>query len=84
MVENFVFNLGNLKIDQLSFVYKDIKKQAKIMEELYGVPKFAHMENITPQNATFRGKEVTITLDYAFGRLFNVQIELRKRCTTYR
>ena len=73
-----IFNLGNLKIEQLSYVYKDVKKQAKIMEEIYGIPTFAQMENITHQDATFRGKEVTITLDYAFSRLLNVQIELQQ------
>jgi len=71
MTENIEFNLGNLKIDQLSYVYKDIKKQAKIMEDLYGIPKFAQMENITHQGATYRGKEVTIIIDYAFSRLLN-------------
>lgn len=78
MTENLEFNLGNLKIDQLSFVYKDIKEQAKIMEKIYRIPKFAQMENITHQDATYRGKEVTIITDYAFSRLFNVQIELQQ------
>jgi len=78
MAQNFEFNLGNLKIDQLSFVYKDIKKQAEIMENTYGVPKFAQMENITHQDATYRGKDVTIIIDYAFSRLLNVQIELQQ------
>lgn len=78
MAQNFEFNLGNLKIEQLSYVYKDIKKQAKIMEELYGIPTFAQMENIVHQNATFRGKEVEITLDYAFSRSLNAQIELQQ------
>ena len=78
MEQNFNLNLGNLKIEQLSYVFKDIKKQAKIMEDLYGVPAFAQMENITHQDATFRGKEATITLDYAFSRLLNVQIELQQ------
>ena len=78
MTQNFEFNLGNLKIDQLSYVYKDVKKQAKIMEDLYGIPKFAVMEDITHQDATYRGKEVTIILDYAFSRLLNVQIELQQ------
>lgn len=77
MAQNFEFNLGNLKIEQMSYVYKDIKKQAKIMEELYGIPKFAVMENINHQDATYRGKEVKIILDYAFSRLINVQIELQ-------
>ncbi|MFX1287606.1 MAG: VOC family protein [Promethearchaeota archaeon] len=78
MAENFEFDLKNLKIDQLSYVYKDIKEQAKVMEELYGVPPFALMENITHQDATFRGKESSIVLDFAFSRLFNVQIELQQ------
>ena len=78
MAQNFEFNLGDLRIDQLSFVYKDIKKQAEIMENLYGVPKFAQMEDITHQDATYRGKEVTIVADYAFSRLLNVQIELQQ------
>ncbi|MGB5912388.1 MAG: VOC family protein [Promethearchaeia archaeon] len=78
MTQNFEFNLGNLKIDQLSFIYKDIKKQAKIMENLYGIPKFAQMENITHQDATYRGKKVSIIVDYAFSRIFNVQIELQQ------
>lgn len=78
MAQNFKFNLGNLKIDQMSFVYKDIKKQAKKMEQIYSVPTFAQMENITHQEATYRGKEVTIIIDYAFSRLLNIQIELQQ------
>ncbi|MFX0010503.1 MAG: VOC family protein [Candidatus Hermodarchaeota archaeon] len=78
MAENFDFNLGNLRIDQLSFVYKDVKKQAEIMEKMYGIPKFAQMENITHQDATYNGKEVTVIVDYAFSRLLNVQIELQQ------
>ena len=78
MVEKFEFNLGNLKIDQFSYVYKDIKKQAKVIEELYDVPTFAHMENITHQDATYYGKESNVVIDYAFSRLFNVQIDLQQ------
>jgi len=78
MAENYKFNLGNLKIDQMSFVYKDIDKQAKKMEQIYSIPTFAQMENITHQEATYRGKEVTIIIDYAFSRLLNIQIELQQ------
>ncbi len=78
MEQNFNFNLGNLKIEQLSYVYKDIKKQAKIMEDLYDIPKFAIMEDITHKDAKFRGKEVNIITDYAISRLFGVQIELQQ------
>jgi len=78
MAQNIDFNLGNLKIEQLSYVYKDIKKQAKIMEELYNIPPFAQMENISIIDATYQGKEVEPVLDYAISRLFNVQIELQQ------
>jgi len=78
MAQNFELNLGNLKIDQMSYVYKDIKKQAKKMEEIYSVPTFAQMENITHQEATYHGKEVTIIIDYAFSRILNIQIELQQ------
>ena len=78
MTENFEFNLKNLKIDQFSYVYKDIKKQTKVMEELYGTPSFALMENVTHKDATFYGKESNVVIDFAFSRLFNVQIELQQ------
>ena len=78
MAENSEFNLKDLKIDQFSYVYKDIKKQTKVMEELYDVSSFALMENITHQDATFHGKESNIVIDYAFSRLFNLQIELQQ------
>lgn len=77
MEEKFELNLENLKIEQLSFVYKDIKKQAKIMEDTYGI-KFAVMENITHEDAILRGKESSIILNYGFSRLFGVQIELQQ------
>ena len=48
------------------------------MEDLYGIPKFAQMEDITHQDATYRGKEVKIVIDYAFSRLLNTQIELQQ------
>ncbi len=76
-MENFDLNLVNLKVEQLSFVYKDIKKQAKIMEDTYGI-KFAVMENIIHEEATFHGKEVSIVVNYAFSRLFGIQIELQE------
>jgi 4-hydroxyphenylpyruvate dioxygenase-like putative hemolysin len=68
-------NLNNLKLDQLGFVYKDIEKQAKIMEEVYGIPKFSVME-LKDLDIKYRGKETKISQKIAMSRLFNVQIEL--------
>jgi len=68
-------NLGNLKINQLGYVYKDIKKQAKILEEKLGLPKFAYLEN-KPTKYNYRGKETTVQTMIGFSRSLNVQVEL--------
>ena len=74
-MEEFTINFGNLKVDQLGFVYKDIEKQAKVMESLYGFSPFifGDWENNTIK---FRGKESKITMRMAFSRLGSTQIEL--------
>ena len=68
-------NLGNLKINQLGYVYKDIKKQASVFEEKFGLPKFAYLEN-KPTKYKYRGKETIIQTTIGFSRSLNVQIEL--------
>ena len=68
-------NLGNLKINQLGYIYKDIKKQAKVLEENLGLPKFAFLEN-KPTKYIYRGKETTVQTMLGFSRSLNVQIEL--------
>ena len=67
--------LGNLKINQLGYVYKDIKKQAKALEEKLGLPKFAFLEN-KPTQYKYRGKETTVQTTIGFSRSLNVQVEL--------
>ncbi|MFW9951831.1 MAG: VOC family protein [Candidatus Thorarchaeota archaeon] len=68
-------NLKNLKIDQLGYVYKDIKKQASMLERKLGLIKFAFLEN-KPTPYLYRGKETTIQTIIGFSRILNVQIEL--------
>ncbi len=74
-MERINFNFGNLNVDQLGYVYKDIKKQAKLLETIYGLPNFAFLERYdTP--CKYRGKECIISTKLALSRIFNVQIEL--------
>ncbi len=68
-------NLGNLKINQLGYVYKDIKKQANLLEEKLGLPKFAYLEN-KPTKYNYRGRETTVQTMIGFSRSLNVQVEL--------
>lgn len=68
-------DFSNLKVDQLGFVFKDIEKQAKMMESLYGIPKFALMEQ-KDLPIKYRGKDTKITIKIAISRFFNTQIEL--------
>ncbi|MFX1393055.1 MAG: VOC family protein [Promethearchaeota archaeon] len=67
--------LENLKIDQLGFVYKDVEKQAKIMEGFPGAKKFVIFQPIDV-NVIYRGVEKTIKMKSAFGRVFDTELEL--------
>lgn len=67
--------LGKLKINQIDSVYKDIKKQANILESLFGFPKFAFMGD-APHKAIYRGKESEVTLMIGFSRILNIQFEI--------
>jgi len=75
MENNFKINLGALKIDQLGFVYNDIKKQAKLIKTKFNLPKFIFTE---PKSHSFkyRGKESEVILDVGISRIGNTQIEL--------
>jgi len=75
MSKNFSLNLGNLKVDQLGYVYKDIQKQAKIMESLFNVPKFIFM-NEASDTFKYRGRDSKMTSIIAISRMGNTQIEL--------
>ncbi|TFG07784.1 MAG: hypothetical protein EU539_04085 [Promethearchaeota archaeon] len=67
-------DLSDLKVAQLGIVVKNAEEQAKIMESIYGMPKFAIM--IDKGTVTYRGKESNITLKIAMSRFNNMQIEL--------
>jgi len=76
MENNISVDLSNFKVDQLGYVYKDIKKQAKIMETFFGIPKFNILGPIEME-INYRGKETKWTAYGAFSRLFeNVEVEL--------
>ena len=69
-------NLGNLKIDQLGYVYKDIDKQAKIMENMFGVSKFVVFDPVEVK-VNYRGDNKTIKMKAGFGTLYDdTQVEL--------
>ena len=68
-------DLNNLKIEQYGYVFKDVDKQAKVMESLYGFPKFTILEH-EDYLIEYRGNESIISTKFAFSRFFNTQIEL--------
>ncbi|MFX1376028.1 MAG: VOC family protein [Promethearchaeota archaeon] len=76
MENNIPVDLNNFNVNQLGYVYKDIKKQAKIMETFFGIPKFNILGPLEME-IIYRGKETKWTVYGAFGRLFdNVEVEL--------
>ncbi len=68
-------DLGNLKINHICYIYKDVEKQAKIMESLFNMPKFIFSEDLD-HPAKYRGKDTKFSLKLGMSRCFNVQIEL--------
>jgi len=76
-MENFTIDFGNLKIDQLGFIYKDIEKQAKLLEQSFGFSQFI-FGNTASNRIQYRGRESKIVSQMAFSRLGSTQIELIK------
>ena len=76
MENNLPVDLSNYKVEQLGFIYRDIKKQAQIMESFFGIPKFTILGPLE-MKIVYRGKETKWTAYGGFGRLFNnVEVEL--------
>lgn len=67
--------LNELKVDQLGYVYKDVEKQAGILESLYGLPKITFFE-FHDQEITYRGKNSINSIKLGVTQYFNVNIEL--------
>ncbi|MFX1328555.1 MAG: VOC family protein [Promethearchaeota archaeon] len=76
-MDDFKIDFGNLKVDQLGFVYKDIASQANIMENVFGFSKFI-FGNPRSSIIQYRGNPSQVTRQLAFSRLNGTQIELIK------
>ena len=74
-MEEFKKLFGSQKVMQLGYVFKDIKKQAKIMESLLGIPPFAFSEGEAGP-IMYRGKESVVHVSLSISRYFNTQLEL--------
>ncbi|TXT58595.1 MAG: hypothetical protein BAJALOKI2v1_340027 [Promethearchaeota archaeon] len=68
-------DIGDLEVFQFGYVYKDIRKQAKIMEKTWGIPEFMFLGEYTYE-AIFRGINNTYTTNICFSRYWGKQIEL--------
>ncbi|MHA1104964.1 MAG: VOC family protein [Promethearchaeota archaeon] len=71
---NGIIDFGKFKIHQLGYVFKDVEKQAKIMEQIYGM-KFTLSDNPN-QKFIFRGREVETHFITGFAKTLDTQIEL--------
>jgi len=74
-MEEFKTLFGSQKVMQLGYVFKDIKKQAMLMESLFGMPPFAFSEG-EPETIVYRGKESVVHMSLSISRFFNTQLEL--------
>lgn len=67
--------LNQVKIEQFGFIYHNIEKQAKILEKLFGMPKFV-MIPPSEVECEYRGNLNTFKIKIGLSRCFNTQIEL--------
>ena len=75
MVLDLKTEFSKLQINQIDNVYKDIRKQAAVLEAVYGFPKFSFTEE-NVLKCIYRGKQSEVTLLIGFSRVFNMQFEL--------
>ena len=69
-------NLGEYKIIQLGYIYKDIKKQANLLETRLGIPKFAYFDNKFQGTYKYRGRDTKYWNRIALSKGVGIQIEL--------
>lgn len=69
-------NLGEYKIIQLGYIYKDIKKQANLLETRLGIPKFAYFDNKFQGTYKYRGRDTKYWNRIALSKGIGIQIEL--------
>ena len=74
-MEKFNIDFGQLKVDQLGFVYRDIEKQAKVMEEIYGLSPFTFFP-IVEFPTKYKGKNSSLKARAGFSQLGDTQAEL--------
>ena len=67
--------LNNIKVDQLGYVYKDVEKQAQILESLYNIPKITFFE-FHDQKIIYRGRETINSIKLGTVQHNNLNIEL--------
>jgi len=67
--------LKNLKVDQLGFVYKDVERQARILESIYNIPQIKFFE-FHDQKIIYHGKEAINSIKLGVTQYFNINIEL--------
>jgi hypothetical protein len=67
--------LSDLKIDQLGYVYKDVEKQAQILQLLYHIPKITFFE-FHDQKIFYRGNETLNSIKLGAVQYNKINIEL--------
>jgi hypothetical protein len=67
--------LKDQKVEQIGYLYEDAEKQAKIMEETFGMPSFAFLPS-AKYEFIYRGKISEVEVIFGISRLMNTQIEL--------
>lgn len=74
-MEKFNIDFGQLKVDQLGFVFKDIEEQAKVMEEIYSLSNF-WFTPVAEVPTEYKGNKSATKARLGFSQLGDTEIEL--------
>jgi methylmalonyl-CoA/ethylmalonyl-CoA epimerase len=75
MENNLEFDFKNLQIHHICYIFQDPEKHAKMMESLFGMPKFQFSEDLD-HPAMYRGRDIKFSIKIGMSRCFNSTIEI--------
>lgn len=70
--------LNKYAINQVAYIVDDLEEAALAHSKLFGSGPFFYLDPITMSKAVYKGSEIELTMQQAYGQYENLQIELIK------
>lgn len=74
--------LNKYAINQVAYIVEDLEEAALEHSKLFGSGPFLYMDPVTMAKAVYKGEEIELTMQQAYGQFGNLQIEFIKVWST--